>query len=142
MPLAVRTLTGYQLDATVAFRELVSDSAVEHQLAACLQCLRFFHGEMFFTDKELSLVMQSLSAAPMQDRRLFFDECLRCRRRERKEWSDTPVARAFVEESEWDMLRPRAIIQQAKANVAATLSYVDKKQSEMAKLQEVSLRAI
>jgi len=86
--------------------------------------------------------MRSLAAAPMQDRRLFFEESLRCRRRERKEWSDTPVARVFVAEAEWDTLRPKALVEQARANIIATLSYVAKKNKELAKLQEVSVAAL
>eukprot|EP00931_Biecheleriopsis_adriatica_P073552 TRINITY_DN47812_c0_g1_i1.p1 TRINITY_DN47812_c0_g1~~TRINITY_DN47812_c0_g1_i1.p1 ORF type:complete len:4288 (-),score=931.49 TRINITY_DN47812_c0_g1_i1:37-12879(-) len=147
--LAVRTLCGYMLDATPAFRAAVAGTGaadlvagVDTELQSCLQCLRFFHGEMFFTEAELRLVMSSLSAAPLADRRLFFEECLRCRRRERKEWADTPVARLFVEEAEWDRLRPRALVAQVKANLAATLSYVSSKSFERARLQEVQLGAV
>jgi len=112
------------------------------ELAAWLQCLRLFHGEMFYSDAELAMVMASLSAAPAEERRLFFEECLRCRRRERKEWGDAPVARAFVDESEWEMLRPKALVEQARANVCATLSYVAKRRRERAKLEEVSISAL
>ena len=57
--------------------------------------------------------------------------------RERREWSDTPIARIFVNESEWSTLKPRAYIESARANVVATLAFVAKLTNEREKLEEV-----
>merc|ERR1719262_1656450 len=102
-----------------------------------LQCLRMFHGDMFFSDYELQLLMTSLAAATPEDRRLFFEECIRRRRRERREWSDTPIARIFVNEAEWATLKPRAMIENVRSNVAATLAFVSKLTNEREKLEEI-----
>jgi len=145
LALAVRTLAGHRLDTTPAFIEgaacgVLDDS--EAEFVSGLQCLRFFHGEMFFSDAELALLMRSLSAAEPGDRQRFFEECLRRRRRERREWCDTSVARIFVGEAEWATLRPRAIVEQARSSITATLGYVTKKQLELTKLEEVAIAAL
>jgi len=134
--LAVRTLAGHKLDSTPSFRD---DVGAGSQLQAGLQCLRFFHGDMFFSDEELRMLMSSLSAASPEQRKDFFEECLRRRRRERREWTDTPIARVFVPEEEWAILRPRALVEQVTGNVLATLSFVDKKTKEKEKLEEVAI---
>jgi len=90
----------------------------------------------------LDMVMASLSAAAPKDRESFFAECLRRRRRERKEWLDTPIARIFVERAEWATLRPRALVAQARTGVLATLAYVSKITKELDKLQEVAAAAL
>lgn len=133
--IAVRTLTGHKLDASQSFTE---EAAGGVEVRTGLQCLRLFHGDMFFSDAELQLLMTSLAATSPENRRLFFEECIRRRRRERREWSDTPIARIFVDEAEWSTLKPRAMIESARANVVATLAYVAKLNHERSKLEEVA----
>jgi hypothetical protein len=132
---AVRTLNGFKLDATSSFTDEAEGST---DLLTAVQCIRFFHGEMFFSDDELKLLMSSLAACEPDQRKEFFEECIRRRRRERREWIDTPLARALEKESAWATLRPRALIKNVHANVAATLTYVTKRVEEIAKLEAVA----
>jgi len=117
--LALRTLSGHRVDATPTFTD-----GPQEDLASWLQCLRFFHGEMFYSDADLRALMTCLAAAPHGEREKFFDEGLRRRRRERREWGDTPVARVFVEESRWAELRPKALLEKARSNLHSNFSYV------------------
>eukprot|EP00427_Karlodinium_veneficum_P055057 CAMPEP_0169414090 /NCGR_PEP_ID=MMETSP1017-20121227/61723_1 /TAXON_ID=342587 /ORGANISM="Karlodinium micrum, Strain CCMP2283" /LENGTH=673 /DNA_ID=CAMNT_0009521587 /DNA_START=1 /DNA_END=2022 /DNA_ORIENTATION=- len=137
--IAVRTLTGHRLDASGSFTEEVAGESV---VTAALQCVRFFNGDMFYTDDELKLLMKSLAAASLDERRTFFEECIRRRRRERREWTDTPLARVFVDESEWDTLRPRALVENVAANVAATINYANAMNKEFDQLNEVAMNYI
>jgi hypothetical protein len=136
---AVRTLTGHKLDSTDSFKE---EAAGSTNLSSALQCVRFFHGEMFLSDGELSLLMNSLAASTPNERKLFFEECIRRRRRERREWSDTPIARVFVDEKEWATLKPRALVENARANVIATLTFVTKQTQELNKLEDLIISHI
>jgi hypothetical protein len=130
--LALRTLSGHRVDAKPSYTECPPD-----QLASWLQCLRFFHGEMFYSDADLRALMSCLAAAPHAERERFFSEGLRRRRRERREWGDAPVARVFVDESRWAELRPRALLEKARVNLQANFSFVRKQRKDAARLEEV-----
>jgi hypothetical protein len=77
-----------------------------------MQCLRFFNSEMYYTPKEMELLLDALKMSSVADRLLFFEECLRLRRRERHLWGDTPLAKLFTDESEWHLLKAKAALQQ------------------------------
>ena len=79
-----------------------------------MQCLRFFNNEMFYTDREVELIMNALCMCTPTDRRDFFEECLRRRRRERMLWDVTPVAKVFTATSKWDLLRSLALVRLVK----------------------------
>ena len=79
-----------------------------------MQCLRFFNNEMFYTDREVDLIMNALCMCTPTDRRDFFEECLRRRRRERMLWDVTPVAKVFTATSKWDLLRSLALVRLVK----------------------------
>merc|ERR1712003_394630 len=55
------------------------------------------------------------------DRRLFFLECLRLRRRERNLWADTTLAKVLSSESEWHLLGTRAKQQQLDAAIRRSI---------------------
>eukprot|EP01012_Entosiphon_sulcatum_P024255 TRINITY_DN29428_c0_g1_i1.p1 TRINITY_DN29428_c0_g1~~TRINITY_DN29428_c0_g1_i1.p1 ORF type:complete len:4234 (+),score=586.19 TRINITY_DN29428_c0_g1_i1:35-12736(+) len=108
--LAVRTVSGVTLDWSQAFQHCASLEA-QDEVAGCLQCLRFLNCEMFYTDLELGQLERSLKDAPLPERRNFFSDCLRLRRRQRNLWGDTPLAKIFTPQSEWHLLRGKATLQ-------------------------------
>jgi len=69
---------------------------------------------MYYTDRELSLLMQALDKCSVAARLAFFSECLRLRRRARNLWIDTPLAKVFTEECDWHLLKAKAKIQQVE----------------------------
>ena len=105
--LALRSLHGLITDKTKNFVE----ESPGGQIDASMQCLRFFDGQMYFDKDALDSLSRALMAAPLTQRRDFFDRSIMLRRRERTMWSDTPVAKLFTEESQWDELRPAALIE-------------------------------
>jgi len=105
--LALRTVHGIITDSTDNF----VPEAAGGQIDASMQCLRFFDGQMYYDKDALEVLGRALVAAPLGVRQTFFDRCLMTHRRERTMWSDTPVAKLFTEESQWDDLRPAALIE-------------------------------
>uniref|UniRef100_M4BT13 ubiquitinyl hydrolase 1 n=1 Tax=Hyaloperonospora arabidopsidis (strain Emoy2) TaxID=559515 RepID=M4BT13_HYAAE len=84
----------------------------EKTIAAAVQCLRFFNNEMYYSPKELDMLLVGLAAVPIMLRHEFFNCLLRLRRRERHLWEDTPLAKVFTAQSEWHLLTARARLQQ------------------------------
>jgi hypothetical protein len=62
---------------------------------------------MHFKPDELNVLLRSIPAKPVT-RRLFFAMVVACRRRLRKNWEATPLAKLFTLEDEWSMLKLRA----------------------------------
>jgi hypothetical protein len=77
-----------------------------------IQCFRFFNCEMYYSDSELEVLEFALRHSSLDNRLQFFLECLRLRRRERNMWADTPVAKIFLPQQEWHLIRTRAILEQ------------------------------
>lgn len=92
---------------------------------------------MFFSDDDLRSLMQCLAAVSHGEREAFFAESLRQRRRERREWGDTPVAPVFVEEAKWAELRPRALLEKARVNLHANFNYVRRLRKDAVKREEL-----
>lgn len=65
---------------------------------------------MYYTEKQVNALAQSLRLSPVAERLVFFEECLRLRQRERNLWTDTPVAKIFTDESEWHLMQARSAI--------------------------------
>ena len=78
-----------------------------YQLAVSHNCFRFIDGAMHFKPAELNILLRSIPEAPGR-RRLFFMHMIGCRRRLKKEWKETPLAKLFTLEDEWAMLKERA----------------------------------
>lgn len=128
---AVRSIAGDVLDASPLFFEEPAPaaaaaasgavgedgSAAAAPVRSCMLCLRFFNCDMYYSDEELEALEAALAACALADRRAFFAEALRLRRRERNLWEDTPVAKLFTPRAEWGALRARAKLQQLRAAV-------------------------
>merc|ERR1740138_433462 len=113
--LALRALEGGVIDKTEQF---VSAGDADDDLAVGIQCMRFFNGDMWYSDDELQLLQKGLDASSLEKRLCFFAECLRLRRAERLLWEDTPLAKIFTAESEWHLLHMRARVEQVKRKMA------------------------
>jgi hypothetical protein len=106
---AMRLGEGDTIDRSLMFSPEVSSPRTDPTCVATLvQCLRFFNCEMYYTPDELALLATGLADATLADRVAFFEESLRLRRRERNQWTDTPLAHVFVPESAWADLSTRA----------------------------------
>jgi len=86
-------------------------------VAQGMQSLRFLNCEMYYTPRQLNLLMAGLAASPPQERANFFEACMQLRKRQRAVWTGTPLAKVFTDAEEWYMLRPRALIDQVKADL-------------------------
>eukprot|EP00656_Telonema_subtile_P005028 TRINITY_DN12285_c0_g1_i4.p1 TRINITY_DN12285_c0_g1~~TRINITY_DN12285_c0_g1_i4.p1 ORF type:complete len:1077 (+),score=272.22 TRINITY_DN12285_c0_g1_i4:94-3324(+) len=111
LSLALHTINSFTdpqpwvLDQTAAFESDQSGSTFE-----AIQCLRFFSGEMYYKSHELQAVAGALKTDEFSTREDFFRSCMDRRRTICREFKDTPVAKLFLAESEWDQLRPKALI--------------------------------
>lgn len=112
--IALRGMDGKVIDSSFNFfpevlsREINSPGLVEMSI----QALRFFNCEMYYSEEELRILEQALKGSPLENRLNFFLECLRLRQRERNLWTDTPLAKLFLPQEEWKMLRTRALVEQ------------------------------
>lgn len=102
---ALRLLSGDLLDSSVSFSE---GSSGQESLAT--QCFRFVNCEYFFSDSEVSLLLRALSGNKQAHRQAFFENVLRCRRRDRNDWTGTPLAKLFTLPDEYHFLAHRAKI--------------------------------
>jgi len=105
-------------DAALALRCIPAHDAVfdctpnhpaspAYQRAVAHHCVRFIDGAMQFKPAELNILLRSIPEVP-ERRRLFFTHMIACRRRAKKEWKETPLAKLFTLEDEWAMLKERA----------------------------------
>lgn len=110
-------MEGNLIDESVRFteEEKKGDEACVADMG--IQALRFFNCEMYYTDKELDLLMQALNKCKVEDRLTFFSESLRLRKRERNLWIDTPLAKVFTDKEDWHLLKARAKIQQVETAI-------------------------
>ena len=79
----------------------------KYQVSVSHTCFRFIDSTMHFKPAELNVLLRSIPAKPVT-RRLFFTMVVACRRRLRKSWEQTPLAKLFTLEDEWSMLKLRA----------------------------------
>jgi hypothetical protein len=114
--LALRALESGVIDQTDHF--VATCPGDDDELAVGIQCMRFFNGDMWYSDDELALLQKGLKDTPLERRVCFFSECLRLRRAERLLWEDTPLAKIFTAESEWHLLHMRARVVQVKRKMA------------------------
>ena len=128
--MALRIVSGHVLDTTKDYTEFDAipgkPGSRDQVVATGMQCLRFFNNEMFYTPEELALVMNALCMCNPDDRRDFFEECLRRRRRERMLWEVTPVAKVFTTENKWDLLRSQALVRLAKDQLRINFTWARK----------------
>lgn len=112
---ALRTIQGHVVDCTDDFVPEASRKGGDgvrpsvRSVEAGMQCLRFFNNDMFFSPEQLDLIISALPC-DHELRRVFFEESLRRRRRERKVFTETPVNKLFVKSEHWDLLRPIALV--------------------------------
>jgi len=105
--IALRTGEGDVIDQSLMYSP-EKQTKSKLSVATLIQSLRFFNCEMYYTNEELERLALGLHDASLADRVAFFEECLRLRRRERNQWTDTPLARVLVAESAWADLSARA----------------------------------
>eukprot|EP00043_Microstomoeca_roanoka_P005858 m.58502 g.58502 ORF g.58502 m.58502 type:complete len:4257 (-) comp13155_c0_seq1:39-12809(-) len=119
--LALWTLEGRNLDASHLYDMLVEARGPRgvKQRQEALVCYRFVNNDMFYSDEEITILLEALSKSLVIDREKFFDECLRLRRRERNRWADTPLAKVLTEEASWHLLSARAKLDQFNAALQA-----------------------
>ena len=101
--IGLRLLNGSLLEASPTFHP-----AGAGQQALALQTLRFINNECFYNDAQLSLLLKSLQNNKPIRRQAFFENMLRCRRRDRRRFNDTPLNSIFQLADEQHLLSYRA----------------------------------
>ncbi len=80
----------------------------QYQRVKSVQVFRFVDSQMQYSEPDLTLVLRAVSAASMRERRDYFEKLLVHRRRDRLQWTDTPLAKLFAVKDEFQLLRDRA----------------------------------
>ncbi|CUF98858.1 Hypothetical protein, putative [Bodo saltans] len=93
------------LDQTHAFVDL----ACNYQRIKHFQCLRYFDGDLQYTDAEVGLLLRALHVNTQGARKLFFHQTISCRRRARQRWDRSPIATVFLLQSALVLLHQRTV---------------------------------
>lgn len=112
--LSLWTLEGRKLDTSHlhTLSEESSNQLLRSRRIQALVCLRFVNNDMFYSEDEISILLEALSKSSVSEREAFFEGCLRLRRRERNRWADTPLAKVLTEKASWHLLSARAKLDQ------------------------------
>eukprot|EP01059_Diplonema_ambulator_P000956 TRINITY_DN1073_c1_g4_i1.p1 TRINITY_DN1073_c1_g4~~TRINITY_DN1073_c1_g4_i1.p1 ORF type:complete len:4122 (+),score=1331.11 TRINITY_DN1073_c1_g4_i1:86-12451(+) len=97
--------------STVYGRLIAGSPATQPPSEDVLLCVRFLNGEMYYTNDQLKVLDEALKMAPLGNRREFFFEAVRLRRRQKGMFSDTPVAKLFTPVEEWHLIRTRGQVE-------------------------------
>jgi len=90
------------------------------------ECLRFFDGELIFSDRAVNMLLRALHASPERLRQLWFEQVLGCRRRLRRKWQETPLNKVFSLRNELHLLRQRALVVRIRLAIQIrSLSFFD-----------------
>jgi len=79
-----------------------------------IQTLRFFNGDMFFSDYEAGVLIKSLKMNSEVERRQFFEDTIGRRRRSRTQVMATPLAITFTVPDEYYLMGQRAMRQRVR----------------------------
>ena len=82
-----------------------------------LQSLRYFNGDMFYSDYEIGLLIQGLRKNEVSRRKQFFIDVVGRRRRSRAQVQGTPIARLFTVPSEFHLMAQRAWFVRVRAAI-------------------------
>ena len=101
---AIISLSGAVLARTPGFVD-----GPEAQRMMALQCMRFANCEMYYTPAETASLLRGISPSPPQDRRMWFENMLACKRKDRQVWRDAPVAAVFRVKDEYHLLSQKSL---------------------------------
>ena len=95
----------------------------EYMAVETKQCLRYFDGEMTFTEQDIGVLVRALQRSTCRRRTIFFENVLGCRRRLRQKWESSALAKVFSLRSEFHLLKQRAeVVRMRLAIHAAALT--------------------
>eukprot|EP00744_Colponema_vietnamica_P003943 GILI01005967.1.p1 GENE.GILI01005967.1~~GILI01005967.1.p1 ORF type:complete len:834 (-),score=335.55 GILI01005967.1:93-2594(-) len=89
-----------------------------YQASASQQTLRFFDGELQYSDKDINILLRALQGSPCTPRQVFFEHVMGCRRRLRRKWQESPLAQVFTLRSEFHLLQQRAQVFRMRLAIA------------------------
>lgn len=78
---------------------------IEDDWAIGRQLLRFFDNVLWITQSDAVLILRALASIPESHRRLFFEQVMGCRRRDRVSWKDTGVEKIFAHSDDAALLK-------------------------------------
>lgn len=77
-------------------------------------CFKFFDCNLYYTDRDMQMLLRVLQEDPPKERARFFEEIRGCRRRLQTPWQKTPIAKVFTLPDEYELLELRATIARFK----------------------------
>ena len=97
---------GKTFDTTYGWRASTGLTPYEARLSHTV--FKFFDGDMHYTDEALHVLLRALQRSSTRDRKRFFGATIGCRRRMVRQWQQTPLAKVFILQDEWRLLKQRA----------------------------------
>ena len=95
------------------------DELATYQAEVSKQCLRYFDGELTYTENDIGILLRSIQASTCRRRQLFFEHVMGCRRRLRQKWETTALAKIFSLRSEFHLLKQHAQIVRMRLAIAS-----------------------
>jgi hypothetical protein len=84
--------------------------AGEYQQTLEQQAYRFLDNDMFFTDRQVNMLVRALQPNPCEDREIWWSEIRQCRLRQITDWKLSPMKTIFTVQDEYYLLQYRAFI--------------------------------
>jgi Ca2+-binding EF-hand superfamily protein len=84
--------------------------APEYQEFVSRQSFRFFDSDVYYTERQQSVLLRTLQDNEPEKRQVFFNEVRACRRRTQKDWQNFSVAPVFKLKDEYCLLEFRSML--------------------------------
>eukprot|EP01083_Nonionella_stella_P030773 84290_1 len=103
--IALHCIPAGDLVTDVSFR---CQPAPRYQSETAHQAVRYLDCDMYYKDPQLNILLKAMQRSSTQERQLFFELTIGCRRRMRRKWEETPLAKLFSLRTEFHLLKQRA----------------------------------
>lgn len=88
-----------------------------YQTSIAKQCLRYFDGELTYSERDIGSLLRGVQGSACRRRQLFFEQTIGCRRRMRRKWESTPLAKVFSLRSEFHLLKQRGLVVRMRLSI-------------------------
>ena len=101
---------GYLLDGSLKYVP-----AYPYQQDTAEVCLRFADSDVFYSERNLNLLLRAMQSNTVEARREWFDDVRSCKRRQQTPWEKTSLARVFTMPDEFHLLEHKALVSRVRS---------------------------
>ena len=91
--------------------------AFAYQQDTAEACLRFADADVYYTERNLALLLRALERNTLDARHEWFDDIRSCKRRQQMPWEKTSLTKIFTMHDEFNLLEHRALVSRVRTLV-------------------------